>query len=255
MMEGDKNKLASDTAMVLAAGLGTRMRPLTNDRPKPLVMVAGKPLIDHALDHLVDAGITHAVVNVHYLADQLERHVLARKQPHCIISDERAHLLETGGGMAHAMAQDLLPDPFFCLNSDNVWLNGTHNAFHALSLVWQPAVMDALLLLIPQGRAGNYRGRGDFHLANDAHGKGGDRHKAGRIARPQAEQDAPFVFTGIQLVAHRLLRDAPDGAFSTNIVWDRAIGEGRLYGTVFDGTWFEVGEPAAIAPAAAALSS
>ena len=236
-------RLAADTALVLAAGLGTRMRPLTDTLPKPLVPVAGKPLIDHALDRLAEAGITRAVVNVHYLPEQIEAHLAGCAMPQCVISDERAQLLETGGGMVKGWRQGLLPDPFFCLNSDNVWLDGPRNAFAELSAAWQPDVMDALLLLVPHKGAWNYRGKGDFHL-----------DPLGRISRRRSSQIAPYIFTGIQIVSHRLLRDAPDGPFSTNILWNRAIAEGRLFGTTFAGQWFEVGEPAAIAPTEAALT-
>ena len=232
--------LASDTAMVLAAGLGKRMRPLTASQPKPLVRVAGRALIDHALDRLRDAGIAQAVVNVHYLADALEAHVTARAAPRVTISDERAQLLETGGGMAKALP--LLPDPFFSLNSDNIWLDGPKNAFADLSAAWDPARMDALLLLVPHARAANFDGPGDFYM--DA---------LGRLTRRKAGRIAPFIYSGIQLASHRLLRDAPAGPFSTNILWDRAIAEGRLYGLAFRGHWFEVGTPAAIAPTEEAL--
>lgn len=233
--------LVSDTAMVLAAGLGKRMRPLTATQPKPMVRVAGKPLIDHALDRLADAGVARAVVNVHYLADALEAHVTARKVPQVTISDERALLLETGGGMIKALPH--LPDPFFALNADNIWLDGPNNAFAELSRRWNPEAMDALLLLVPHARAANFNGPGDFHM--DALGKL-SRRRDGRIA--------PFIYTGIQLVSHRLLRDAPEGPFSTNILWNRAIAEGRLYGLSFSGLWFEVGTPQAIRPTEEALT-
>jgi MurNAc alpha-1-phosphate uridylyltransferase len=226
--------LASDTAMVLAAGLGKRMRPLTATQPKPLVRVAGKPLIDHALDQLDLAGVAKAVVNVHYLPDAIEGHLAARKiGPVTTISDERALLLETGGGMVHAAAR--LPDPFFALNSDNIWLDGPRNAFAELSSAWDPERMDALLLLVPHARALNYKGKGDFRLDG-----------LGRVSRRHSGRIAPFIYSGIQLVSHRLLRDAPQGAFSTNVLWNRAIEDGRLYGISHTGVWFEVGEPAAI---------
>lgn len=234
------NALASDTAMVMAAGLGKRMRPLTTLRPKPLVCVAGKPLIDHALDRLAYAGIQKAVVNVHYLADALESHLAGRSRPKIIISDERDGLLETGGGMVRA--QNLLPDPFFCLNSDNIWLDGPGNVFRDLSEQWDPEVMDALLLMVPHARAANFRGKGDFHL-----------DPLGRVTRRRSGRIAPFIYTGIQLVSHRLLRDAPEGQFSTNILWERAIEEGRLFGLGFTGRWFEVGTPQSIKPTEEAL--
>jgi len=234
--------LASDTAMVLAAGLGKRMRPLTATQPKPLVRVAGKPLIDHALDRLADAGIARAVVNVHYLADALEAHVIERDVPEVTISDERAQLLETGGALVRA--SEHLPEPFFCLNADNIWLDGPKNAFADLSARWDRDAMDALLLVVPHVRAGNFHGPGDFHM--DGQGLL-SRRKAGRIA--------PFIYTGIQLVSRRLLRDAPEGPFSTNILWNRAIEQGRLFGVAFTGQWFEVGTPQAIAPTEAVLAA
>lgn len=236
-----KPPLASDTAMVLAAGLGKRMRPLTASQPKPMVRVAGKPLIDHALDRLRDAGVARAVVNVHYLADVLEAHVSARAAPKVTISDERAQLLETGGGMIKALPH--LPDPFFALNADNIWLDGPNNAFAELSRRWNPDQMDALLLLVPHARAANFNGPGDFHM--DA---------LGQLSRRRDGRIAPFIYTGIQLVSYRLLRDAPEGPFSTNILWNRAIAEGRLYGLSFSGLWFEVGTPQAIRPTEEALT-
>ena len=233
-------RLASDTAMIMAAGMGKRMRPLTASQPKPLVRVSGKPLIDHALDRLQTAGVRNAVVNVHYLADALEAHVKTREAPSVVISDEREQLLETGGGMVKAQAH--LPDPFFCLNADNIWLDGPKDAFYDLSTRWDPEKMDALLLLVPHARALNFRGKGDFHM--DA---------LGAVTRRRSGRIAPFIYTGIQLVSHRLLRAAPEGKFSTNILWSRAIEEGRLFGTSFTGQWFEVGTPQAIAPTEEAL--
>ncbi len=233
--------LASDTAMVMAAGLGTRMRPLTNDRPKPLIEVAGKPLIDHALDRLAEAGVARAVVNVHHFGDAVEVHLRDRTVPAIAISDERDRLLETGGGLIRA--QGLLPDPFFCVNSDNVWLDGPTDAFQQLSAAWDASRMDALLLVVSHVRASNFRGKGDFHMDG-----------RGLLSRRRSGRIAPFIFTGIQLIAKRLLRDAPQGPFSTNVLWSRAIEEGRLYGAAFNGEWFEVGDPQAIAPTEAALA-
>ncbi len=233
-------KLASDTAMVMAAGMGKRMRPLTATQPKPMVRVAGKPLVDHTLDRLADAGITNAVINVHYLADGIEAHLKDRKAPSITFSDERELLLETGGGLVKA--QDHLPDPFFCLNSDNIWLDGPRDCFADLSAMWDAERMDALLLLVPHKGAHNFRGKGDFHIDEN-----------GRLKRRQSGRIAPYIFSGIQLVAKRLLRNAPEGKFSTNILWDRAIGEDRLFGIPFTGQWFEVGTPDAIRPTEAAL--
>lgn len=235
------SKLASDTAMILAAGLGKRMRPLTASQPKPMVRVAGKPLIDHALDRLAEAGIAKAVVNVHYLADALEAHVLARAAPKVTVSDERDLLLETGGGMVKALPQ--LPDPFFALNADNIWLDGPKSAFHELSRRWDGQAMDALLLVVPHARACNFQGPGDFHM-----------DPMGRLSRRRPGRIAPFIYTGIQLVSHRLLRDAPQGPFGTMLLWERAIAEGRLYGLSFTGLWFEVGTPQAIRPTEEALA-
>ena len=236
--------LASDTAMVMAAGLGKRMRPLTAAQPKPMVRVAGRPLIDHALDRMSDAGIARAVVNVHYLADALEAHLLSRKAPAITISDERAQLLETGGGMVKARAAGLLPDPFFCVNADSIWLDGPRDAFADLSRHWDADRMDAMLLVVPHARARNFAGAGDFYL-----------DPLGRLRRKQAGRVAPYIYTGIQLVSGQLLRDAPDGAFSTNMLWDRAIEEGRLFGLVFTGQWIEVGQPSHVAAAEEYLAS
>lgn len=229
--------LVTDTAMVMAAGMGKRMRPLTASQPKPLVRVAGKPLIDHAIDRLADAGVENVVVNVHYLADAIEAHLKDRAHPSVVFSDERDALLETGGGMTKAYDAGLLPDPFFCLNADNIWLDGPQNAFRDLSRRWDATRMDALLLLVGHNQAENFRGQGDFRMAAD-----------GLLERRQQGRVAPFIYTGIQLVSHRLLRDAPPGKFSTNVLWNRAIDEGRLYGVSFTGRWFEVGTPQAIAP-------
>ena len=224
-----------DTAMVLAAGLGKRMRPLTATRPKPLVEVAGKTLIDHVLDRLRAAGVGKIVVNVHYLPEALEAHLKSRASDFDVkISDERKQLLETGGGMIHALPQ-IDADPFLVVNSDNYWVDGPADTIHLLASLWRDDQMDALLLLVPLAKAGNHGGQGDFHMEAD-----------GRLVRREKAKVAPFVFTGIQMVSKRLLRDAPEGPFSTNILWDRAIAEGRCFGAVHQGLWFDVGNPAAI---------
>ncbi|MDG2004798.1 MAG: nucleotidyltransferase family protein [Novosphingobium sp.] len=234
-------ELATDAAMVLAAGMGKRMRPLTATQPKPLVRVSGRALIDHTLDRLDEAGVAKAVVNVHYLADALEAHLAQRAaSPEISISDERDLLLDTGGGMANALCR--LPDPFFCLNSDNIWLDGPRNALQELSDAWDPARMDALLLVVSHARALNHRGKGDFHL-----------DPVGRISRRRSGRIAPFIYTGIQLVSHRLLGEAPEGPFGTMMLWERAMERGRLFGLSHNGLWFEVGEPSAIAPTEARL--
>lgn len=232
-----------ETAMVMAAGLGKRMRPLTETRPKPLVEVAGKAMIDYCFDKLADAGIGKAVVNVHYLADMMEAHLAVLPYPIEIrVSDERAQLLETGGGLVQAESM-IDEENFFCINSDNLWTDGQENSLHRLARTWDEDRMDALLLLVPHSSAHNYKGSGDFHLDEE-----------NRISRKLSGQEAPLIFSGIQLISKRLLRDAPTGPFSTNIFWERAIGEGRLFGMVHEGEWFEVGSPQAIAPTEAALA-
>lgn len=233
-----------ETAMVMAAGLGKRMRPLTVTRPKPLIDVAGKPLIDHVFDRLGAAGVRRAVVNVHYLADQLEAHLRARvKGIELRISDERGQLMETGGGLVQARA--LLGDqPFLCVNSDNLWVDGPSDAIRLLSAQWDDARMDALLLLVPLARATCHRGQGDFRL--DAFGRITERRKPGRLA--------PFVYTGVQILSPRVLRDWPEGPFSTNLFWNRALEAGRLWGAVHQGLWFDVGSPRAIRETEMALA-
>ncbi len=231
-----------DTAMVMAAGLGKRMRPLTTTRPKPLIEVNGKPLIDHVFDKLRAAGVTKAVVNVHYLADVLEAHLNAKAgNIEVSVSDERRLLLETGGGLVQA-APMIESDPFFAINSDNFWVDGPTDTLRLLASHWDGQAMDALLLLVPHARAFNHRGLGDFHM---------DRF--GRLQRRNRSKVAPYVYTGIQLVSKRLLRDAPEGSFSTNILWDRAIGEGRCFGAVHQGLWFDVGTPASVRATESAL--
>jgi MurNAc alpha-1-phosphate uridylyltransferase len=233
-----------ETAMVMAAGLGKRMRPLTATRPKPLVPVAGKPLIDHVFDRLRAAGVKRAVVNVHYLADVLEAHLRARvKDLEVVVSDERAQLMETGGGLVQA--RDLIGDkPFVCVNSDNLWVDGPVDAIRLLAEAWDDARMDALLLLVPLARAASHRGQGDFHL--DPSGRITRRRQPGRLA--------PFVFTGLQIMSPRLIADWPEGPFSTNLFWERALDAGRLWGMVHEGLWFDVGTPAAIGETEAALA-
>lgn len=233
-----------DTAMVMAAGLGKRMRPLTATRPKPLIEVAGKPLIDHAFDRLRSAGVKRAVVNVHYLGDALEAHVTHRvKDIDVVVSDERKQLMETGGGLVQA--RDLLGDkPFLCVNSDNLWVDGPIDAIRQLAAAWDDEKMDALLLLVPLARAHCHPGNGDFHL--DAFGKITRRRAPGRLA--------PFVYTGVQILSPRVIRDWPEGPFSTNLFWERAIAAGRAYGVVHQGLWFDVGSPPAIAATEAVLA-
>lgn len=231
------------TAMVMAAGLGKRMRPLTATRPKPLIEVAGRALIDHVIDHLAAAGVQRAVVNVHYLADAIEAHL--RRQARgidIVFSDERAKLLETGGGLMHARAM-LGTQPIYCLNSDNLWVDGPKPALDLLAERWHAGTMDMLLLLVPQARAHGHTGRGDFHL--DPHGL---------VSRRRPMRIAPFVWTGIQILNPAILVDPPSDIFSTNIFLDRAIAAGRCYGVVHQGLWFDVGTPPAIGLAEAILA-
>lgn len=232
-----------ESAMVMAAGIGKRMRPLTATRPKPLVRVAGKPLIDHSLDRIEAAGIGHVVVNVHYLADALEAHLAKQKRSFTLaVSDERGELLETGGGMVKALPL-LKGDPILVVNSDNIWTDGPQDSIRNLARHWDDARMDALLLVIRQASATGNKGYGDFHMDGE-----------GKLSRRRPGRVAPFVYTGVQIVSRRLLDDAPEGPFSTNILWDRAIAAGRLYGLSHMGQWFDVGTPTSIAPTEAALS-
>lgn len=231
------------TAMIMAAGLGKRMRPLTAARPKPLVEVAGAALIDHVLARLASAGVERAVVNVHYLADALEAHLRRHdKGLDIVISDERNGLLETGGGLVKALPL-IDSDPFIQVNSDNYWVDGPVDALSLLADRWASDDMDALLLLVPLARANCHGGNGDFHM--DAGGKI-SRRRSGRIA--------PFVWTGVQMLAKRLIVEPPGDTFSTNIFWDRAIAAGRCYGVVHQGLWFDVGTPPAIAKTEALLA-
>ena len=232
------------TAMVMAAGLGKRMRPLTATKPKPLIEVGGKPLLDHVLEKLRTAGVKKVVVNVHYLADAVEAHLVSRSHGlEVVISDERKLLMETGGGLVRA--EPLIDcDPFLAVNSDNLWIDGPADTLKLLASHWDDSRMDALLLLVPLARAENHKGMGDFHM-----------DRTGRLRRRDRGHVAPFVFTGVQMVSKRLLREAPEGPFSTNILWDRAIEQGRCFGAVHQGLWFDVGTPKSIPMTEAALEN
>jgi MurNAc alpha-1-phosphate uridylyltransferase len=234
-------KTSPRTAMVLAAGLGTRMRPLTDQRPKPLVEVAGKALLDHMLDRLADAGVETAVVNVHYLADQIERHVAARKKPRIVISDERAQILGTGGGVVKAISH-LGHAPFFHVNSDSIWIEGVTPNLTRLADAFDPAAMDALLLLAPTAGSIGYGGRGDFMMAAD-----------GVLTRREERDVAPFVYAGAAILSPAMFKGAPQGEFSLTNLFDRAAEAGRLHGLRLDGLWMHVGTPAAIAESEAAI--
>ena len=225
-----------ETAMVMAAGLGKRMRPLTATRPKPLIEVAGRTLLDHTFDRLRAAGVRKAVVNVHYLPDALEAHLKNRvKGIETIVSDERDLLLETGGGLVKALPL-IDADPFLVVNSDNLWIDGPVDSLRLLASNWDDARMDALLLLVPLARANCHGGQGDFHMTAN-----------GALRRKKPGGVAPYVYTGIQMVSKRLFEgEVPEGPFSTNILWDRAMEAGRCFGSVHQGLWFDVGAPSNI---------
>ena len=225
------------SAMVLAAGMGMRMRPLTDKMPKPMVRLDGKPLIDHVLDRIDETGIPQAIVNVHYHADQLEKHVKVRKQPKIAISDEREQLLDTGGGVKRALPK-LGKEPFLIHNSDSLWIDGVQSNLKRLADAFDPETMDCLLLLALGSASLGYDGRGDFVMAAD-----------GVLRRRPEREVAPFVFTGVAIAHPRLFADTPDGPFSLNLVWDRAIQQGRLHGIRLDGVWMHVGTPDALADA------
>lgn len=226
------NTMSIEKAMVLAAGLGTRMRPLTDDRPKPMVVLAGRTLLDRALDSLFASGVQQAVVNTHYKAEVIHRHLQGRDDIVISHEDER---LETGGGVARALPH-LGDAPFFVVNSDAVWLDGEESAVSRLAAVWDATKMDALLLLQPIDAATGYEGAGDYHLAVD-----------GRLTRRDKDGTASFLFAGVQILHPRLFRDAPEGAFSLNILYDKAQAAGRLYGLEHDSDWFHVGTPEELA--------
>lgn len=224
-----------NTAMIMAAGKGTRMMPLTADRPKPLVEVGGVALLDHVLDHLRDAGVGKIVVNAHYRADQVESHLAAHATDFDVsISDERDLLRDTGGGLVQALPM-ILDDQFICVNADNWWTNDGENAISRLMAHWDAARMDVLMLLVPLATAYNSQGIGDFNMDTD-----------GRLSRRVGDAPAPYVWTGIQLLSKKLIVDPPSDVFSTNVFWDRAIAHGRCMGLVHEGMWFDVGYPAAI---------
>ncbi|MBC8338850.1 MAG: nucleotidyltransferase family protein [Alphaproteobacteria bacterium] len=217
-------------AMVLAAGLGTRMRPLTDTLPKPLIRVDGTALVDHALDRLESSGVTEAVINTHYLAEQLEDHLQSRTSPKIRISRE-ADLLDTGGGVVNAL--DAFGNaPFYVVNTDAFWLNGPFDALARMADTWNEDEMDGLLLLHSTVEAYGYTGRGDFCAGGD-----------GCLTRRPEGEVSPWLFTGVQILHPRLFDGAPDGAFSLNVLYDRAMENERLFGAVHDGEWFHVGSP------------
>lgn len=230
------------SAFVLAAGKGERMRPLTNTIPKPLVPLAHKPLIDHVLDRLASAGIKRAVVNIHYLADKLEKHLAHRTAPKIIFSNERDELLDTGGGALRALPK-LGAEPFVIHNSDSVWIEGLGSNLERLLDAWDEKEMDSLMLVAPLAASIGYDGLGDFQM-----------DPTGRLTRQSGPRLAPFVFAGVSIAHPRLFDNAPKGPFSLNKLWDRAIEKGRLYGLRLEGIWMHVGTPEALKEAETALT-
>ena len=228
-------------SMVMAAGLGTRMRPFNGQIPKPLVAVGGKALIDHVLDKIAAAGIARAVVNVHHLADQIERHLSHRTTPQIVISDERAELLGTAGGPVRAMPQ-LGPGPFYLINSDTIWIDGVMPNLKRLAATFDAARMDALLLMAPTATATGYSGRGDFSMAAD-----------GRLKRRGERDVVPFVYAGAAILTPAFFAGVAPGPSSMSPLFDRTIEAERLYGLRLDGIWMHVGTPDAVAAAEAAL--
>ncbi|MDQ0468131.1 nucleotidyltransferase family protein [Labrys wisconsinensis] len=232
---------AFDHAMLLAAGLGKRMRPLTDTRPKPLVTVAGRTLADHVLDRLAAAGVRTAVVNVHHHADQMERHLAARTAPRIVISDERAGLLDSGGGVKKALPL-LGKRPFVVCNSDSFWIEGPSRNLPRLFAAWDPDAMDILMLVAPTATSIGFDGPGDYML--DAFG---------RLERRRERAVAPFAYAGVLLIKPQLFQGMPD-AFSLNRLFDAAEAKGRLHGRRLDGIWLHVGTPAAIDAAEAQIA-
>ena len=237
------NKATPKTAMVLAAGFGTRMRPITDRMPKPLVRVAGKALLDHVLDRLAEAGVERAVVNVHHFAEQMIDHLESRRQPRIVISDERGVLLDTGGGVLKALPE-LGAAPFFHLNADTIWIDGVKPNLARLAEAFDAARMDALLLLAPTAGSVGYDGRGDFAMMPD-----------GRLRKRAEREVAPFVYAGAAILTPALFAGSPAGAFSLTRLFERAADAGRLHGLRLEGLWMHVGTPEAIAAAEAAIKA
>lgn len=224
-------------ALVLAAGFGKRMQPLTEQCPKPLLKLGGKPMIDHVLDRLADAGIANAIVNVHYLPETIENHLHRRTLPEISISDEREQILDTGGAVVKASAQ-LGDEAFFVHNSDSVWIEDGGSTLGRMIAAWDESVMDGLLLLAPAKESLGYSGRGDYHLGPD-----------GRIRRRAGDETADYVFAGVSINHPRLFTDCPDGPFSILRLWDLALANGRLAAIIHQGLWMHVGTPDALAEA------
>ena len=228
--------------MVLAAGLGLRMRPLTETTAKPLLRLDGRSLLDHALDRLAAAGVGRAVVNAHWHADQVAAAVAGRDSPRVTLQMEKV-LLETGGGVAKALPR-LGGGPFAVVNGDSMWLDGPRQALHRLAAAFDPEQMDGLLLVVRSAQVEGDIGRGDFLL-----------DPLGRVRRPKERELAPYVFAGVQIVAPHLVRDIPEGPFSLNLLYDRAIDSGRLFALVHDGVWFHLSTPADLERAETAMQA
>jgi N-acetyl-alpha-D-muramate 1-phosphate uridylyltransferase len=229
------------TAMVMAAGLGLRMRPLTERRPKALVEVGGRALIDHILDRLEAAGVTRVVVNVHAFADQLEDHLARRRGAEILISDERAMLLETGGGLKRARTM-LGEAPIWVANSDYVWVEGRDDALKMVADAWDPARMDACLIVVPKARTAGFDTPGDFF-----------RDAAGRLTHRGEAPEAPLHCFGVEILDPQRVYEVAEEKFSLFRVWQAAAERGRLFGVAPDGDWLQVGDPAALAAAEARL--
>ena len=228
------------TAMVLAAGYGKRMRPMTDTMPKPMVPLNGKPLIGHVIDRLVRTGVTRAVVNLHYLGEQIRNYLKSEDRLEIIFSEE-IDLLETGGGIKNAMTE-LGTEPFYAVNSDAFWLDGYEDTLVRLAREWKDDTMDGLLLLQSTVESHGYEGTGDF-VADPL----------GRLKRRPQSEVAAWLFAGVQILHPRLFNDSPDGAWSLNVVFDKALEADRLYGVIHDGEWFHIGTPDGLAEAEAFL--
>jgi MurNAc alpha-1-phosphate uridylyltransferase len=226
-----------DKAMVLAAGLGLRMRPLTERMPKPLISVAGRTLLDHVLDKLGDAGVSEAIVNVHYLPDLIIDHVAGRKRPHVTISDERDQVLGTGGGVVKALPL-LGNEPFFHVNADTLWIDGVRPNLSRLAEAFDSARMDILLLMAPTASSIGYDGSGDYAMLPD-----------GALRKRREHQVVPFVYAGVAVMSPAIFAGAPKGEFSLTRMFDAANERERLFGLRLDGTWMHVGTPDAVGAA------
>src|SRR5215468_1603022 len=240
-MTASSTSIVPRRAMVLAAGLGTRMRPLTDTIPKPLIRVAGRSLIDHVLDRLAETGVERAIVNIHHFGEQLQQHLTQRKHPQIVISDERGLLLGTGGGVKKALPE-LGNAPFFHINSDTIWIDGVKPNLARLADAFDPAAMDALLLLAPTASSIGYSGRGDFTMSPE-----------GTLFRRGEQEVAPFVYAGAAILSPALFKGAPSGELSLTTLFERAAQAGRLHGLRMEGLWMHVGTPEAIAQAEAAV--